>query len=141
MPYLNFTEKSIDLKMSAHARFETQLAMQIGSAELAVLSDGLSNLLLSDHPERVELRVDLPSKWTIFWKLREGEETRLLLAHPEEDTWVATVAMTRPHCEAIVGAFSKLSEIPEILSGLGSTSRISNFDLTVSLLGNQSVVH
>ena len=140
MPYLNFSEKPIELHKSAHPRFETQLAMQIAGAELMVLQEGLSNLLLSDNPERVELRVDLPSKWTIFWKLREGE-TRLLLAHPEEDAWVATVSMTREHCEAIIDAFSKLSDVPEVLSQLGATSRISNFDLTVSLLGTKGAAH
>ena len=140
MPYLNFSEKPIELKKSVHPRFETQLAMQIAATELAVLQDGLSGLMLSENPERVELRVDLPSKWTIFWKLREGE-TRLLLAHPEVDAWVATVSMTREHCEAIMNAFSKLSDVPEVLSQLGSTSRISNFDLTVSLLGDREVAH
>ena len=140
MPYLNFAEKKIELKKFPHPRFETQLAMQIGATELAVLKDGLSNLLLSENPERVELRLDLPTKWTLFWKLREGE-TRMLLAHPEEDSWVATLAMTRNHCEAIIGAFSKLSDVPQILSQLGTTSRISNFELTVSLTGIQGVAH
>jgi hypothetical protein len=37
----------------------------------------------------------------MFWKEREGE-SRLLLAHPSADAWVATAALTKEHGLTVV---------------------------------------
>ena len=135
MAYLNFTQKPIELKASTHPKFETQLEMKIGADDLKLIQAGLQAVLNSP---KSELRVDLPQKWTLFWKLRETE-TRQLLAHPEADAWVASLALTREHCEAVIAAMERaLGEQHDMgadigaISRLGQTSRISNFEMTVS---------
>lgn len=128
MPYLDFSAKPIELAMSAHPHCEHQLDLHLPVAELQTLQAGLEDLL--ENQSR-ELRVDFPNKWTVFWKLREGE-TRLLLAHPEEHVWVATVAMTHEHCQAVVRAFKDAPADAHVMSRLGVTSRLSNLELKIT---------
>ncbi|MBC7693738.1 MAG: hypothetical protein H7222_18375 [Methylotenera sp.] len=135
MAYLNFTQKPIELKASTHPRYETQLEMKIAKEDLQLIREGLQAILASP---KSELRVDLPQKWTIFWKLRETE-TRQLLAHPETDAWVASLALTPEHCQAVIAAMGAATDSAAgenanvgAISRLGNTSRISNFEMTVS---------
>ena len=40
----------------------------------------------------LELRLSLPEGWTLFWKRRE-EGSLALMAHPEANEWVGTLAL------------------------------------------------
>ena len=78
-----------------------------------------------------ELRLDCPFGWTLFWKIRQGEESRFLVAHPEQGQYVATLAF---QTEDAAGFLKKLEGslesdrliLSELVQALGSSS---NFDL------------
>jgi hypothetical protein len=77
-----------------------------------------------------ELRLSLPDAWTIFWKLRE-DETRLLIAHPQVDEWVATVALEPLHAQAVNDAFARV---------LGSATSEASESLSIGKLGRDGIV-
>ncbi len=55
-----------------------------------------------------ELRMDLSNGWTVFWKSRESG-SRLLLAHPEHQEWVATFALETPLGAKLVERLKQLT--------------------------------
>jgi hypothetical protein len=93
MPFLNWRELEIKASVSPHPRRGNQMTLEVPGHALSALIHGLEKVF--SHAQG-ELRVDLPSGWVLFWKEREGE-SRLLLARPNADSWVATAALTREH--------------------------------------------
>lgn len=80
-----------------------------------------------------ELRLDLPREWVIFWKLREGD-SRFLLAHPEPEQWVATLALERDHARKVVDRLDTLHFDQAVeLGQLGQLSYPSNLELVIEL--------
>jgi hypothetical protein len=75
-----------------------------------------------------ELRLELPNGWAVFWKEREGE-SRLLIAHPSAEVWVATCALTREHGLTVL---ERLREGLEITVGEAvPLASISNVEVTL----------
>src|SRR5271168_4015231 len=97
MPHLNWRTADLGKKVipqdsggAAHRvdrdfLFELELS-PLQAQELASM---LTTVLV---PGGGELRLSLPDEWSIFWKLRD-DESRLLIAHPQADEWVATLAL------------------------------------------------
>lgn len=80
-----------------------------------------------------ELRVDLPGNWILFWKTRESE-SRLLLAHPQHDEWVATLALEAEHGRRVLDAVRALQMGDVVsLSEQGAIGSISNVEVIVGL--------
>ncbi len=135
MAFLNLTEEDVIIQRDAHPKFETQLTVKLRGKELDQLKVGLTDLLLAasggGSTSKAELRVDFPQKWTVFWKIRESE-TRLLLAHPDQDSWVGTVSLTIAHCEALVQRLEQEGDLnPVVVSTFGPTSRMGNLEVII----------
>lgn len=78
-----------------------KMTLSMESAELATLAGFLRDTL--DPATSGELRLELPRGWIVFWKKREGD-SRLLMAHPQTDEWVATVALaSQPAAQLVEG--------------------------------------
>jgi hypothetical protein len=110
--------------------FEQELTLTLNCEQ----AHELGRLLSSSFSESEELRVDLPLNWAIFWKLRD-DESRLLMAHPQENEWVATAALESSHAgaltERLLGAQTGLVFA---ISEIGSVGGISNVELTVRVI-------
>lgn len=89
MPFLNWAQREIQ---TGHEWSDQKLTLKLvlPAAVAAELPPALAGV--QSGADR-ELRVDLPGKWSIFFKLREGQ-SRLLVAHPEENVFVSTLALT-----------------------------------------------
>jgi len=81
------------------------------------------------------LRQDLPRNCVLFWKTRD-EESRLLLAHPQKEEWVATFALEARHAREFLQALETLTPNHSILlSAFGFCGSVSNTDLTLECYG------
>ncbi len=112
MPYLNWknaapTQLEQDVRPSASSGSERefQLRLQLSGELLQELIPQLEEIFDQQGPE---LRVDLPREWIVFWKLRIGE-SRLLMAHPQPDEWVSTLALSAVHGKRVIEALQALS--------------------------------
>lgn len=129
MPYVNWSRSSVSREFVPHSRFEKSMRLRFASTELAELADHLDRVLET----QAELRMDLPSNVIVFWKTRETE-TRLLLAHPEPEQWVATAALEPQHGRRLIERLRALEQGQEIsLSELGPIAAFSNLEIVISL--------
>jgi len=92
----------------------------------------------------LEVRWDISQRpgssktWTLYWKSRESDD-RALLAHPEVEAWVATLALTAPTGMRLVNALrergAQNGNIPDfLLSDLGQIHELSNLDIRVKVI-------
>lgn len=125
MAFLNFTARPIQIEKTSHPLYKTHFKMRIAPPEREEIISKLRDLT-----ENVgsELRVDFPGEVTFFWKLRE-EESRLLLAHPEKEVWVATLALTHEHLQVWLNEIKELSG-PVFLSELKKLGKFSNLEVS-----------
>jgi hypothetical protein len=132
MPYLNLRELPVTREIrpldGQTAGEERDFAMRVvlGAEALGRLADALSALGIG-----AELRVDLPGDWTLFWKAREGE-SRMLVAHPESEQWVATLALSPSHLALAVAALRAGAASVHSLEALSS---VSNLELEIATHG------
>jgi hypothetical protein len=130
MPFLNWTEASIHQTVSSHPQLGTQLTLGLKSTELQMLISLLEDVY--SHQGH-ELRLALPQGWVLFWK-RKDAESRILLAHPEEKEWVATVALESASGQKWVEALKGLHPgQPGFLSQLAPLSGMSNLEIMIFL--------
>jgi hypothetical protein len=157
MPYLNWKEHRIGHSMehtgSGSGRADglsvARMQLDLDSAELEVLVQQLEQVFAPAEQSgsagneshfssmAAELRVDLPDQWIVFWKKR-ASDTRLLLAHPQEDEWVATAALEETHGQNLVSALKKLSSgqgisIHELGADLYESGSVNNLELRLTL--------
>ena len=99
MPYLNWKERETGQEVR-----DSLFTLRLKSRELAELIALLEEVFVENGPE---LRVDLPRNWIVFWKRREGE-SRLLIAHPQENEWVATAALEPEHGKKLIDELKTL---------------------------------
>ncbi|MBI2711389.1 MAG: hypothetical protein HYX41_00810 [Bdellovibrio sp.] len=76
----------------------TVLNLELGPTRLGELIQELEDVFQKDGSE---LRIALPERWLLFWKLR-SEGNRILLAHPNPDEWVATCALEKESGEKVL---------------------------------------
>ncbi len=76
-----------------------------------------------------ELRIDLPENWIFFLKMRESE-SRLLMAHPQQNEWVLTAALTESHLALIVERMRTSKSGDQVQwASLFKVSRLSNVEI------------
>ncbi|MGZ3686764.1 MAG: hypothetical protein ACXWPM_13060 [Bdellovibrionota bacterium] len=130
MPYLNWRGAALTQTLIPHPKLQSELKLELD----APARDELAARLEETYAQGAgELRLDLPRNWIIFWKLRESD-SRLLLAHPQPDEWVATVALEAAFGASLVAAFRALSSGRELIaSQLGTLGAMSNVELKLAL--------
>jgi hypothetical protein len=139
MPYLNWKNaQSTQIEQevlptggsagsSAGSR-EFRLTLKLNGELLQELIPQLQDIY--DHGGS-ELRIDLPREWIMFWKSRPGD-SRLLMAHPQPEEWVSTMALGVPHGKRVVEALQKI--------GVGETISLEKLGTTGSQTTGQTNV-
>lgn len=130
MAYLNWTSSPITVEVFSHPSLETQLTVQITTVQQTEIVKTLREVLL---PGGGELRLTLSDEWSVFLKFRE-EGSRVLLAHPTEKEWVATVALDRADSDQFLAKFEGMKSGESlVLSHTVLPSRFSNLEWIVIL--------
>jgi hypothetical protein len=139
MPYLNWKERSTGHSMRplpAGGEGRSHMDLVFSSEDIAILVPYLEEIFLRGG---YELRMDLANGWTVFWKSRESG-SRLLLAHPEHQEWVATVALETELGQKLIEKLKELSVgqsfgIHELAEELGiefySLGAVSNIEIQI----------
>jgi hypothetical protein len=133
MPYLNWKDAALQQEVltaeqSGGSR-EFQLKLNLAAEQLQELIPHLQEIY---EEEGAELRVDLPREWIMFWKLRVGE-SRLLMAHPQPEEWVSTMALSAAHGKRLIEALQGLSAGETLsIEKLGSTGSMTNVEVLLT---------
>ena len=125
MAFLKYSEAECGVESQIGARDAVSVTISLASENWNSLSAALGEIA---NREGSELRTDFPGGWTIFWKIRDGD-SRFFVAHPETDTWVATLAISESHLAKIRERFE--SGFEGALSELEAVSRMSNVEVRV----------
>ncbi len=129
MAYLNWKKKPVSHEVHPHFRFEKELRVRLTPVEIEELAHELENVFAPESS--VELRIDFQTEWTLFWRARDSE-SRLLVAHPEHQEWVATLALERGNGLELVRRLRQISAGDSItLSEIFPVAIVSNFELVV----------
>jgi len=134
MAYLNWKDSSATLvQVASHSIYGTQLILRLLPEQLQELIAELQDLYLQGGSE---LRVRLPQDWIMFWKRRD-DGSRCLLAHPEKNDWVGTVALDPLAAEKVLFALKTL-EVGRslVLSELCVLDSVSNLEVSISAVLN-----
>ena len=139
MPYLNWKHQERLKQEIAPLESMLRMTLTIPAAELAPLVSSLREIF--EGPVGTELRLDLPRGWIVFWKKRSEargseqsfeDESRLLVAHPQDEEWVATVALSAGHGAELVSRLEGLAAGRSVsVAELGPTGKVSNLELTL----------
>lgn len=130
MLYLNWIESSICIEITSHPTLQTQLKIKVGQNELTDLLASLEETFLK---QAGELRVQLPQNWVLYWKLRE-EGSRALLAHPEPEEWVGTIALELALAQKLFLSLKNLKSGQSFyLSQVGILGSVSNLELAFTI--------
>lgn len=128
MPYLAWDKSPDDLEMSPPGEEPIWLRLRLDLNEARELAEWLREI---NAGEASELRHTISGQWNLFWKKREGE-SRLLVAHPEHESWVATLALTADHLQEVANALDGLGTSPFSLGTLRPLGEFSNFNLRMA---------
>lgn len=131
MAFLRYSEADCGVESVVGARDAVSVTLALSAARWGELSAALGEIA---NREGSELRTDFPGGWTIFWKIRDGD-SRFFVAHPENDQWVAALALSEPHLARIRERFAcaDAAGFEGGLSELGVVSRMSNVEVRVRL--------
>lgn len=127
---LDWKAKTARVSRAAHPKFQTQLTVSATSAELEELHTELSSAVSSNE----ELRWELEQGWKIYFKLRPVA-SRVQLAHPQLDEWVATLNLSPTHAQALLAALLDVARQgagPVVLSRLADLGPFANLELVIA---------
>ncbi len=141
MPYLNWSKQDtgapttpVVAETSQHPRYETQLTLKLSTESLAILQGELQTVFSEPGSE---LRLELPMRWTLYWKLRDGD-SRLLLAHPDHESWVGSVSLNEMHSKSLLETLRALTPGQSYrftdLREQGSWSTVGNLEILLAVV-------
>jgi hypothetical protein len=136
MAILNWSETDILLHTHSVSARETQLAVTLSSTQIQELGGELEAMVdpqgESPHSfSRRELRLVLPQNWLLFWKL-DATDVRFLVAHPDRDSWVGTIALSGDGAKRLIAGLKSLGPGEKFLgSQLGSVNPVSNLSWVI----------
>lgn len=125
MSYRNFTKKEITIEILDHPQFETLVSLTLAPQDRHELVEALIEV---KNLETKELRVDFASLLTLFFKIREGE-SRLLVARPELNTCVGTLALSASHLSLLIDQLKNSNTVD--VRHLETVNRMSNFEVRI----------
>lgn len=130
MPYLNWKDlqpENLEQTLAAHQTREYLLTLTLGQAKLRELLP----LLAETFQNELELRIDLPKDWIVFFKTRSSD-SRLLMAHPQRDEWVAMLAFQKDLGAKLVDTLrEKVAGDSIFLSEVGEIGSVSNLEVQI----------
>ena len=94
MSFLNLKSKGVEVLIDPTTPEKVAVSLQNLSEEILLALTGSIDAVSSR--EDTELRIDFSESFTLFIKQRL-EVSRMLVAHPEKDHWVGTLALTESH--------------------------------------------
>jgi hypothetical protein len=128
MVYLDWKKQGIALEVKSLGRLGSKLSLTIREGDLADFLPALEEIYIRDEGE---LRLELPENWVIYWKAKESGN-RVLVAHPQPDHWVATVALEREVGQKLILAVKALKSSESfILSQIAPLEAVSNLNIEV----------
>jgi hypothetical protein len=104
MPFLSWIEERVSHESLEIAPGRVRLVLKLSAVHVTAL---LSHLEALYGQSGKELRLVVSEEWTIFWKMRE-EGNRLLLAHPQPQEWVGTIALEKHAGQSLVTQLGQL---------------------------------
>lgn len=131
MPYLDWTQKPVALSTTSLTAGKLQLTLGLRVEEIRRLEADLSEVYFQGGSE---LRMGLPNQWVLFWKKRE-DGSRAIVAHPQPEEWVGTVALDESFGRQFISALQGLAAEGRneggklTLSQIGSLASVSNLEL------------
>ena len=130
MPYLDWKDSAVQLTLEPHARLGSDFGVGIEAASIPALVELLVEIFQGERVGR-ELRVDLPRNWLLFWKARESE-SRLLIAHPQAEVWVGTLALEASDAALLLERLrcARAGDVVKV-SEIFAVGGVSNFELTI----------
>lgn len=130
MAKVDWSQAKILKQVTPGNRFEWQMNLQMDHSLLMSQITYLEDVYLRDQGE---LRVDLADSWTKFWKKRDFE-SRSLMAHPNPNEWVLTLALTEEIGNLVIDTMKRMRPGDTlVLSQIGSLARQSNADLLIKV--------
>jgi hypothetical protein len=132
MPYLSWIEKTVGANARPLDRLRAELRLELGSEEIRDLTEYLEAIYVQ---RAGELRLEINSQWVLFWKRRE-DGSRTLMAHPEENQWVGTIALEDQMSSRVIATLQALQAGEEFsLRQIGELASVSNLELIISRVG------
>lgn len=133
MPYLDWSAEAVSAALKTES--SSLSLMQLGiPAEL--WEPWLTELEACLRSDEQELRLELPKGWRLFWKVR-ADDSRLLLAHPEIDAYVGTLALNKSHADELLAKMRGGGGVAVRVGALGELASVSNFDLVIEKLAHR----
>lgn len=126
MAILDWRGLPVGISMEKSEGFEVVLRMSLNASLIQKLILSLEEIFIEQERE---LRFYLSEAWTLFLKQRESGN-RLLLAHPQTEEWVGTIALEKEIGVRWIEALKNLDQ-PFSLSRLGILDPVSNFDCLI----------
>jgi len=130
------TKLEISYEVRAHASLQKDLVFRVDDDSCRALLEILEGIRAGGR----EVFAILPplvaagqpsQRWETYWKRRDADDSRAMVAHPEPNLWVATFAFSDPALAAIVESLKE--ERPVRLEDLGPVHAFSNLHLTVEI--------
>jgi len=123
MASISFQNEQISVQFAPHPEREMGLVLQVTDDVATQIMGSLEELL--QNPDS-ELKMNLVSGWTLYFKMREGD-SRQYLSHPETDLWVATCALNRDHFEKLIDQLRQVTSFN--LGDLSEIQSLSNLEV------------
>lgn len=141
MGVFRFENKQAKLERVSSEHFENHFILTSSLSNWKQWRDAFENEVLKEHKE---LRHPFNEELTLFWKSKELGESRILLAHPEVNEWVASVILNLEDIHQLLLEMDKLGKSKTqisfsqlgVWSHMGSITGRGNLDLTIQLEKN-----
>lgn len=126
MPFLDWKGLPVRLDVKVLSEVKSELTVSFQKKDTPSLLSHLGEIFLH---QAGELRWALPQDWVLFWKPR-SEGNKALLAHPNAQEWVGTIALDPECAQKFLQLLADLEPGKSILlSELGSFGSFSNLEL------------
>jgi hypothetical protein len=128
------TKLQITYEIRPHATLTSDLVFQADADTCRALVEVLEGVRAGGREAFVVLPplpvAGMPAqRWETYWKRRDAEDSRLMVAHPEPNLWVATIALPDSVLGAVVGALKEGGAVR--IEDLGPIHAFSNLHVTV----------
>ncbi len=123
-----------------HAKYQTELSLFLVAEHATQLAAHLQQMTPTKGVtlSPLSLKAKDPAygdQWTLYWKVQTATgPSRLLLAHPNKDEWVATLSLDAPMLQQVTQALAAQVARGTIrIETLGALHWSSNFHLVFEL--------